>query len=255
MVTCESMCKHSCCDEVRSLEEKLTAVQDGSFCTKCGWHGVPVPVHAGFAKFDWQCGNDACGYMVPPPKSAIIERLQSALTAAEKERDEHQRHFDVAAKAWASAADERDANRSEIERLRSSLHAAEEKIAALTEERGSWLRASDPDMPLDIDNHCTDTDCVRDAPHDGPCLIGAVVAIREREVSNKLAAERASLRAEVEQLRGEREEYERLPSVIEDMRQLAYRARAAANTAIWSVEQLAIDTANALAAAKMEKGS
>lgn len=65
--------------EIDRLKEQLSGVLHSSFCTKCGWGGVPKPcgiisVKAGRA-ISWQCGNESCGYLVPEPKSATIESL------------------------------------------------------------------------------------------------------------------------------------------------------------------------------------
>jgi FtsZ-binding cell division protein ZapB len=194
---------------IRTLEEKLTAVQDGSFCTKCGWRGVPVPAHAGFAKFDWQCGNPKCGYMVDPPKSAIIERLQSALTAAEKERtslrvrmfglgrvkgSSHSTGCTIWGDNGMGGTPENfpapPCNCGAIENfLRSSLHAAEEKIAELQKDWQAGEAGLSEAMTLLRDER----NRLRDD-------------YRELELHNlHVKAERDALRAEVEQLRGERD--------------------------------------------------
>jgi hypothetical protein len=75
---------------IERLTKERDAIRDGSFCTKCGWSGVPTPVsHGGFPiMISWLCANGACGYQVPAPKSATIATLTSELDTAKK-RIEH----------------------------------------------------------------------------------------------------------------------------------------------------------------------
>jgi hypothetical protein len=68
---------------IARLTQERDSIRDGSFCTKCGWSGVPRPVLNRIV--GWLCGNEACGYMVPTPKSAHIAQLQSALTAKDEQ--------------------------------------------------------------------------------------------------------------------------------------------------------------------------
>ena len=98
-------------ERIKQLTEERDAIRDASFCTTCGWSGVPQPwikhPKSGIT-LSWMCGRWGCEYQVPTPKSALIKQLTERAEGAEAVRDENGRAvFDLSRQLRAAMAGER----------------------------------------------------------------------------------------------------------------------------------------------------